>query len=53
MLQIYRLRLFLLVFMLLILTACQGVTIPTQSLNSDSESTGEVQGQQVDIPDIG
>jgi NitT/TauT family transport system substrate-binding protein len=53
MLHIYRLRLFLLVFMLLILTACQGVTIPTQSLNSDSESTGEVQGQQVDIPDIG
>jgi len=57
MLPIRRLRLFILVFMLLILTACQGVTIPSQistsGTQSSAESTGEVQDQQVEIPDIG
>jgi len=57
MLHIRRLRLFILVFMLLILTACQGVTIPSQistsGTQSSAESTGEVQDQQVEIPDIG
>ena len=53
MLHIRQLRLFILVFMLLILAACQGFTIPSQFLNSVSENIGEAQDLQVDIPDIG
>jgi NitT/TauT family transport system substrate-binding protein len=56
MLQIRRLRLVLLIFMLLLLTGCQALTLPAQlptATQSSAESVVEVQEEQVEIPDIG